>query len=178
MSSSLKVGLISDTHGRFVGGLVHLLNACDIVFHAGDVTDEGVLDEIMGFAHVCAVHGNNDFSMDTPATRLRQVGRLRFAMVHDLGTPDRMTASIAQLVESESPDVVVHGHTHVPSVESRDGVVFVNPGSAGGRGRGCVQSSAARIDLEEDGWTLRFFQLTETECVPMGEVRTFAYPLR
>ncbi len=171
----LRIGLISDTHGRFRNGLIPFLNGCDEVLHAGDVTSDDLLREMSAFAAVRAVRGNNDFMMDTPEVLIRRHGRLTIAVVHNLGTPAHPTAAIAATIRESSPDLIVHGHTHVPSAETFGGRVYVNPGSAGGLGRSVSACSAAQIEVQDSGWTVRFFEIDDTGPAAFGDVLSFSY---
>ena len=113
--------------------------------------------------------------MDTPPVLIRRFGHFTAAVVHDLGTPAQPHPAIAAAVRDASPDLIVHGHTHVPSAEIFGGRVYVNPGSAGGLGRSGVICSAARVDLTEAAWSLHFFEIEEDGPVPFGEVLSFPF---
>ena len=167
------IGLISDTHGRFPDGLASFLNGCDWDFHAGDVTADWLLAELRAFAPIAAVRGNNDHAMDTPPALVRRIGGLTLAAVHALGSPSCPAPALGALLDEEaspSPDLVLHGHTHVPSVEAFGGRLYVNPGSAGGFGRGGRASTVARVELAERAFTLRFFEVVGSRLLPFGEV--------
>ena len=168
-----RIGLISDTHGRFRNGLIPFLNGCDEVLHAGDVTSDDLLREMSAFAAVRAVRGNNDFMMDTPMVLIRRYGHLTAAVVHDLGTPAHPCPAAAAAIRDASPDLIVHGHTHIPSAEIFDGRVYANPGSAGGLGRSGAACSAARIDVSGSVWSLRFFEIDEGGPAAFGDVLSF-----
>jgi putative phosphoesterase len=126
---SLRVGLISDTHGLLrpkaldaVRGAVHLV-------HAGDIGTPEVLDALRALAPLTAVRGNNDrgaWARAVPETGVVQVGGVRLYVLHDLKALEIDPAAAGFRV-------VVSGHSHQPRVEERDGVLFVNPGSAGPR---------------------------------------------
>ncbi len=170
----MKIGIISDTHGRFAPGLEAFLNGCDEVFHAGDVTSLDTLLCLRAFAPIAVVRGNNDHTMDTPLTLVRQVGPLTIAMVHDLVSPLAPALVIRPLIEAHRPEVVIHGHTHIPSAQEVDGCLFVNPGSAGGYGRSGHACTLARLDLDLSTrcFTLRFFELCEAQLRPLGTPTT------
>lgn len=170
----MKLGIISDTHGRFAPGLEGFLNGCDEVFHAGDVTSFDTLLCLRAFAPIAAVRGNNDHTMDTPLSLVRQIGPLTIAMVHDLVSPLTPSLVIRPIIEARRPDVVIHGHTHIPSAQEVDGCLFVNPGSAGGYGRAGHACTLARLDLDlaTRCFTLRFFELIEAQLRPLGTPTT------
>ena len=123
-----RVGLISDTHGLLRAEAAAFLRGSDLIIHAGDIGDASVLEELAALAPVTAVRGNNDrgaWAKRVPATATVRVDDVRIHVVHDVAELDARAARGAR--------VVVAGHSHRPSVRERDGVVLVNPGSAGPR---------------------------------------------
>ena len=125
----LRVGLISDTHGLLRPQAVDFLRGCDGILHAGDIGDPGILRELATLAPVSAVRGNNDRNdayAALPETAFVQFDRVRVYMLHDL-------KQMAIQPRAEGVRVVVSGHSHKPLAEQRDGVLYVNPGSAGPR---------------------------------------------
>lgn len=125
----VRIGLISDTHGLLRPEAVAFLRGCDHIVHAGDIGDERILAELSRLAPVVAVRGNNDHGAWAEAlaeTEVVRFGEVVVRVIHDLAqlAPDPRAAGVR---------VVVSGHSHKPSVERRDGVLHVNPGSAGRR---------------------------------------------
>jgi putative phosphoesterase len=144
MSSSrtLQVGLISDTHGLLRLEVVEALRGSDFIVHAGDIGSPEILEELGRIAPVTAVRGNNDnggWIQHVPLTDDLTVGGVRIHVIHDL----------AHLGQDDACDarVIVSGHSHRPKVETRGGVLLVNPGSAGRR-RFTLPVSVARLHLE------------------------------
>lgn len=131
MSSSLTlhVGLISDTHGLLRPQALERLRGSDFIVHAGDIGHPGVLEELARLAPVTAVRGNNDkgaWAAALPETETLEVGAALVYVIHDL-------AELPIDPAAAGFHVVVAGHSHRPGCELRDGVLFVNPGSAGPR---------------------------------------------
>lgn len=123
------VGVISDTHGLMRPEAISLLQGSDLIVHAGDVGEPGVLEALRSLAPVVAVRGNIDRDEWTAALRAREVieiGAARIYVLHDLKELD-CDSAVAGF------GAVISGHTHKPSIEQRDGVLFLNPGSAGPR---------------------------------------------
>ena len=125
----LRIGLISDTHNLLRPEALAFLAGSDHIVHAGDICDAAILDALAAIAPVTAVRGNND--RGTWAARLRdselvEAGDVRVYAIHD-----RAQIDIDPIAAGVG--VVVSGHSHKPSVEERDGVLYVNPGSAGPR---------------------------------------------
>jgi len=124
-----RIGLISDTHNLVRPEALQYLAGCDAIIHAGDICNQAVLDALAQIAPVTAVRGNND--IDDPVASLPThvkltVQQVTILVVHDI-------ADVGDNPRSEGIDVVVTGHSHKPAISERDGVLYVNPGSAGPR---------------------------------------------
>jgi uncharacterized protein len=123
------IGLISDTHGLVRPEALKALEGVELIVHAGDIGMPEVLDRLQAIAPVAAIKGNNDTA---PWAR-------HIPEILDLQVNDRTLRVIHNVRDSESNlsaagvDVVISGHSHKPSVQTRDNVLFVNPGSAGPR---------------------------------------------
>ena len=125
----LRVGLISDTHGLLRPEALAVLAGSDHIVHAGDICEPGVLDALAAIAPVTAVRGNND--RGAWAERLRETELVQAGEVWLYAIHDRAQIDIDPVAAGVG--VLVFGHSHQPSVEERDGVLYVNPGSAGPR---------------------------------------------
>jgi putative phosphoesterase len=125
----LRVGLISDTHGLARPEALAFLAGSDHIVHGGDICDPGVLEALAAVAPVTAVRGNND--RGAWAERLRESELLQAGEVWLYAIHDRARIDIDPVAAGVG--VVVFGHSHRPSVEDRDGVLYINPGSAGPR---------------------------------------------
>jgi uncharacterized protein len=143
------LGLIADTHGLLRPEAVAALQGCAHIVHAGDIgsrTGEprDVLDQLAGIAPLTVVRGNNDrasWAAPIPHTADMEFEGVRIHVLHILG-------ELAIDPAAAGVNVVVSGHSHRPCVETRDGVLFVNPGSAGPR-RFRLPVSVARLWLED-----------------------------
>jgi len=125
----IRIGLISDTHGLVRPEALAMLAGSDFIVHAGDICDPAVLDALGRIAPVTAVRGNNDhgpWAQALPDVGTLRAGPVAIRVVHDI-------ADLARLNVCEGADVVVTGHSHRARVERRDGILYVNPGSAGPR---------------------------------------------
>jgi len=146
-----RVGLVSDTHGRYDERLTPLFARCDHIVHAGDVVGHEILTLLSSLAPVTAVRGNCDeggFGEGLAAEAVLELEQLRLLVLHDLGRPDRPNKIARGLLERHRPSVVVHGHSHMPSARVLDGVLYVNPGSAGPR-RFELPRAAGMLIVEE-----------------------------
>lgn len=124
-----RVGLISDTHGLLRPEATAFLRGSDFIVHAGDIVDPTILDALAVMAPVTAVRGNNDkgaWATKLPETEVLEVGGVMIYVLHDIAALDVDPAAAGFRA-------VVFGHSHRPSVEERDGVLYINPGSAGPR---------------------------------------------
>ena len=127
--SIYRVGVISDTHGMVRAEVHEAFAGVDLILHAGDIGGEEILEELQYIAPVMAVQGNMDYGAwlkGIPASRDVQLGRKRIYLVHD---PMHIHFDP---VEGDF-QVVIYGHTHSPHLEKRNGVLLLNPGSAGPR---------------------------------------------
>jgi putative phosphoesterase len=130
----MLVGVLSDTHGLLRPEAISALAGVDHLLHAGDignppVGDPQLLDELRRIAPVTAIRGNIDRSgpcARLPATEAVELDGLLVYMLHSLDDLDLHP-------RAAGISLVVSGHSHRPSVEQRDGVVYLNPGSAGPR---------------------------------------------
>jgi putative phosphoesterase len=125
----LRVGLISDTHGLLRPEALAFLAGSDLIVHGGDICEPNILEALAGIAPGTAVRGNND--RGEWAERLRESELVRAGEIFIYAIHDRAQIDIDPLAAGIR--VVVSGHSHKPSVERRDGVLYVNPGSAGPR---------------------------------------------
>jgi putative phosphoesterase len=122
----MKVGLISDTHGLMRPEALEAFKGVEHIIHCGDIGEGAVLEALRRIAPVTAVRGNNDtgpWANDIPETAQLQLEDTRIYVIHDLAELDSFAVC----------DVVVSGHSHIPEVYTEEGVLFVNPGSAGPR---------------------------------------------
>ena len=145
-----RIGLISDTHGLLRAEAIAALRGSDRLIHAGDIGNADILQRLSAIAPLTAVRGNNDigdWADAVPETQQVELRGARIYVIHDLAT-------LAIDPRAAGIDVVVSGHSHRPRCERRQGVLYVNPGSAGPRrfrlpiGVGVLTIDAAGIDAE------------------------------
>ncbi len=128
-SRQLTIGLISDTHGLLRPEAVKVMGGSDFIIHAGDIGDRQVLSGLSRLAPVTAIRGNVDlgsWAARLPETAILEAGAARLYVIHNLAELeiDPLAAGFR---------AVISGHSHRPGWHEKDGVLFVNPGSAGPR---------------------------------------------
>ncbi|MBB4220164.1 MULTISPECIES: metallophosphoesterase family protein [Variovorax] len=139
----IRIGLISDTHGLMRPEALAFLEGSDFIVHGGDIGNAGILEALARIAPLTVVRGNNDreaWADRIAETELLTFGDVRLYAIHDL-------AQIDIDPRAAGVRVVVSGHSHKPNVEERDGVLYVNPGSAGPR-RFRLPISAAELRID------------------------------
>ena len=140
--SEIVVGVISDTHGLLRPEAISALRGADMIIHAGDVGNPEVIEELRGVAPTFVVRGNIDkahWADALPMTEVIEVGERLFYVLHEISQLDFDPAAAGFAA-------VVFGHSHAPSIEIREGVLFLNPGSAGPR-RFKLPVAVARVSV-------------------------------
>ncbi|MCA1979498.1 MAG: metallophosphatase family protein [Thiobacillus sp.] len=143
----MRIGLISDTHGLLRPEALAALAGCDHIIHAGDIgsrsgKSNGVLEALAALAPLTVVRGNNDradWAHAIPYTADLEFAGVRIHVLHILG-------ELAVDPRAAGVRVVVSGHSHKPCLETRDGILYVNPGSAGPR-RFKLPVTVARLNV-------------------------------
>jgi uncharacterized protein len=122
----VRIGVISDTHGYLDARVIDAFAGSDLIIHAGDIGKPKILDALATIAPVKAVRGNTDrgpWADDLPSTALVALDLVTLYVLHDIQQLD---------IEPQAAGirVVISGHTHRASLEEKNNVVFLNPGSA------------------------------------------------
>jgi putative phosphoesterase len=138
----MLIGVISDTHGLLRPEAVRALEGSERIVHAGDVGDPEILTELERIAPVSAVRGKVDrgvLAQTLPATEVVTVGAVDLYVLHILEDLDLDPAAAGF-------GAVIYGHSHRPSSTVRNGVLYLNPGSAGPR-RFTLPVTVARLKV-------------------------------
>jgi putative phosphoesterase len=141
-----RIGLISDTHGLLRPEALRALAGAELIVHAGDIGGPEVLEALRALAPLVAVRGNNDrgpWATALAETETVETGGRSLYVLHDLKTLDLDPRAAGF-------DAVIAGHSHQPRIERRDGVLYLNPGSAGPR-RFRLPVALARLDVGATG---------------------------
>ena len=127
MAQAMRIGLISDTHGLLRPQALGALAGVERIIHAGDIGNAAVLEALAAIAPVDVVRGNNDtgpWAAAIPHDVTLDYGGVRIYLLHDINELKGRMPPV---------QVLIAGHSHKPLVQERDGVLRVNPGSAGPR---------------------------------------------
>lgn len=138
----MRVGVISDTHGLLRPEATAALTGAESIVHAGDVGGPGIVEALEAIAPVIVVRGNVDgdrWGRRLPSTQMVELAGHMIYVLHDLAELDLDPAAAGIAV-------VIYGHSHQPEVRERDGVLYLNPGSAGPR-RFHLPVTVAWLDL-------------------------------
>ena len=150
----MRIGLISDTHGLMRDEALRALEGSELIIHAGDLGKPAILDTLRAIAPVVAVRGNidkGDWADALPETAVAQAGTSALFVLHDVHQLELDPAAAGF-------QAVISGHSHLPGHRWREGVLYLNPGSAGPR-RFSLPITLARIDLKSTPWTIQFVDL-------------------
>jgi putative phosphoesterase len=126
---TFRIGIISDTHGLLRPEAQRHLTGVDQIIHAGDIGRPDIIVALRKIAPVAAIRGNvdtGDWADEYGDTELMRLAGRAIFVLHDLKTLQIDPVALGV-------DVVISGHSHVPKIETVDRVLYLNPGSAGGR---------------------------------------------
>jgi putative phosphoesterase len=129
MRETLRVGLISDTHGLLRPQALDYLRGSAHIIHAGDIVDPATLEQLATLAPLTVVRGNNDrgaWARELPESITLTLGGVAIHVIHDL-------KELALDPAAAGVRVVISGHSHKPARSEQGGVLYVNPGAAGRR---------------------------------------------
>jgi uncharacterized protein len=147
----MKIGVISDTHGLLRPEALVALRDCDRIIHAGDIGDPEILTALGSIAPLTAIRGNVDrepWARKIPPTNVLEVENVSIYILHNLAELDLQP-------EAAGFAAVIYGHSHAPKQETKNGVMYFNPGSAGPKrfklpvsvGRLMVERGAVRGEI-------------------------------
>ena len=148
------IGVISDTHGLLRPQAVQALEGVDLIIHAGDIGGPKILRALERIAPVHAVRGNTDrgdWAANLPQSLVVEVGGVHLYVLHELFCLDLDPAAAGI-------NAVIFGHSHSPHLERKNGVLFLNPGSAGPR-RFTLPVSLATLHIQGNSLETQFIRL-------------------
>jgi uncharacterized protein len=153
-NDEMIIGVISDTHGLIRHQALEALSGSELIIHAGDVGKLEVLDALRSIAPIAAIRGNVDrgqWTNELPPSQIVEAGQIRIYVIHNIHDMqlDPREAGFA---------VVISGHSHRPGIYEKDGVLFLNPGSAGPR-RFHLPISVALLSLKGNSASAQIIEL-------------------
>jgi len=133
----VRIGVISDTHipstcSEVPAELLYRLKGMDLILHAGDLTEPYVLEKLKSICPVEAVSGNMDSGEVRgllPTKKILDLEGFKIGLIHGGGHPANIMNFIGEKFEGQSLDCIIYGHTHMPSIDNVEGVLYFNPGS-------------------------------------------------
>ena len=163
----IKIGLISDTHSYLDDRVFDYFEKCDEVWHAGDIGDPYVLDQLESFKLVRAVYGNIDdhnMRIRIPEIQSFTIEGLKVFMIHIGGSPPRYAKSILNKLREEKPKLFICGHSHILKVmpdNNLNKMIYMNPGAAGHHGFHRMRT-LLRFDIDKG-------QIKNLEVIELGK---------
>ncbi len=154
MAAPVLIGVISDTHGLLRPEAIQALQGSTRIIHAGDAGNPGVLKALQAIAPLTAVRGNVDaggWANQLPISATIEISAARLFIIHNL---DELTLNVKQ----EGFQGIISGHSHKPSIQWRDGILYLNPGSAGPR-RFKLPVMVAQIEMVGNKLVPKFVEL-------------------
>ena len=149
-----SIGVISDTHGLLRPEALDAVKGSDLIVHAGDIGSLEVIDQLAAIAPTHAVRGNIDkksWAQDFSEDEFVEVGAALVYVLHNL-------EELAIDPRAAGVRVVISGHSHKPSISREEGVLYLNPGSAGPR-RFHLPVAVARLRLDSSGAVAEIIEL-------------------
>lgn len=134
-----SVGLISDTHGFLDEEIIDVLSSCDEIWHAGDLGDIVLIDQLESIAPVRGVYGNiDDHKVRSvwPQNLYFEIDQIKVFMTHIGGYPGRYHSRVRQELEKLRPDLYICGHSHILKIQpdKKLNLLHMNPGACGHHG--------------------------------------------
>ncbi len=150
-----RILILSDTHSFLDPRLKKHIKSSDVVWHAGDIGDISVMDEIKAIKPVIGVHGNIDnhiVKTEYPKTRIFKIHGKKVIITHIAGYPNRYNPLALNLIDLEQPDIFICGHSHILKMmyDQKLNHLHINPGACGKHGFHKIQT-AVKLEILESG---------------------------
>tara|TARA_B100001758_G_C18351784_1_gene580301 strand:+ start:326 stop:817 length:492 start_codon:yes stop_codon:yes gene_type:complete len=134
-----KICIISDSHNYIDNNIINYIKKCDEVWHAGDIGDLNVCENIKQYTFLRAVYGNIDnhiIRIEYPEFVFFQCEKLKILMTHIGGSAGRYTKKTIELIKRYNPDIFICGHSHILKVskDKKFNLIHINPGAIGKHG--------------------------------------------
>ena len=134
-----KILLISDTHGHIDNVILKYAKKADLVIHAGDIGDINVIDKLSKVSNLKAVFGNIDnaeIRSYINENEFLNIEGFKILITHIAGKQPNYNNRLRKIINNESPDILIYGHSHILRVENdkKNDIICINPGAAGKHG--------------------------------------------
>jgi putative phosphoesterase len=160
---SVRIGVVSDTHGYLDAHVLEAFSGVDHIIHAGDIMDAATLTALAAVAPVTAVAGNMDDGKlgKLPREVAGEVGGVRFIVGHKRKRLLKRLSNgkIEGIGKHDLPELVVCGHDHLPAVEWVDGTLYLDPGSASAPHYEDDDPTVAIVETGPAGLDVRFIRI-------------------
>jgi uncharacterized protein len=158
-----RIGVLSDTHGYLDPKVFVHFKDVDEIWHAGDIGDTKVLDELRAFKPLRVVYGNIDdykIRLEAPEFSIFHIEGKKVVITHIAGKPGKYSAALYEVIQREKPSVVVCGHSHILLVQfdKISNLLWINPGACGIKGFHSVRTI---VRFTIDGETIKDFEVVE-----------------
>ena len=136
----MKIGLLSDTHSYLDPKILNYFKDCDEIWHAGDIGDRMVADELEKIKPLRAVYGNiddKDMQVRFPEDLWFTCEGLTIWLTHIGGAPPNYNPRLKKMLKDKVPDIFICGHSHILRVKkdpAYKNMLYLNPGAAGNQG--------------------------------------------
>jgi putative phosphoesterase len=159
----MRIGILSDTHGRLLPKVSEFLSVVDEIWHAGDIGSSEVIASLRRIAALRAVYGNIDGSEVRslcPESLVFQIEKLKVYMTHDGGYPGKYHPQSKKIIELEKPGLFVCGHSHILKViyDRKFSMLHINPGAAGTYG---LHQSVTVVRLKIEGKDMKDLEVLD-----------------
>ena len=158
-----RIGILSDTHGTIIPQVFDFFKDVDEIWHAGDLGNITVAEQLEAFKPLRAVHGNIDdyvVRLQYPEDLFFQVEDVHVYMTHIGGYPGHYMPEVKIILEKKKPDLFVCGHSHILKViyDKKLNLLHLNPGAAGNSG---FQKKTTMIRFAIDGKQFKDMEIFE-----------------
>jgi len=160
-----RIGLLSDTHGSIPASTFEFFKDCDQIWHAGDIGNVQVIDQLEGFKPLVAVYGNIDGTevrIICPEFQSFIVEKVKVLMTHIGGYPGRYELKALTRIRKEKPGLFVAGHSHILKVmyDQKNKLLHINPGASGKSG---LHQKITMVRFVIDGDQIKDLEVFEKE---------------
>ncbi len=148
-----RIGILSDTHGFLDSTFIKHLEKCDEIWHAGDIGNINIFDQLNKIKPTRAVYGNIDdhkIRSCCSETNRFTIDNVDVLIKHIVGYPGRYDFSVRDIIFSAPPKLLIAGHSHILKVmpDKKNNLLFINPGAAGNSGFHKVKTMV-KLDIDQ-----------------------------